>query len=111
MTDTLTYTDSVQDAAQRIQRIGHTTIDGVNVVRYICVLSSDKPQDMLIRTIKLNDELYKANRDLCRADYAAFEDEAYKLQDEYLAKLVVEETSEEMPEDIVADVTEEIPQE
>lgn len=96
MTDTLTYTDSIQDAAQRIQRIGYTIIDGVKVVRYICILSSDKPQDMLIRTVRLNEDLYKANRELCRDNYALFEDEAYKLQEEYIAKLAA---TEEIPQE------------
>ena len=37
--------------------------------------------------IKLNADLYRANRDICRADFATFEDAAYQLQEELLAKL------------------------
>jgi hypothetical protein len=35
----------------------------------------------------MNPELYKANREICRADLAKFEDAAYELQDEWLARL------------------------
>jgi hypothetical protein len=31
--------------------------------------------------------MYEANRDICRADFAIFEDAAYQLRDEYLAKI------------------------
>ena len=105
MTDTLTYNDTIQNSSLRVQRIGYTIINGVKVVRYICIISSDKPQDMLIRTVRLNEDLYKANRELCRDDYALFEDEAYKLQEEYFAKLEVVE--EETPEPIAEDIPQE----
>lgn len=76
----LTYTDT-------IQRVGYTIIDNVKVVQYICAIPSDKPQEMRIGITKLNSDLYKANRDICRADYAEFEDAAYKLQDECIERL------------------------
>ena len=78
--NTLSYKDT-------IQRTGYTVIDGIKVVQYTCVIPSDKPQDMRIGIVKLDNEMYKANRDICRADYAEFEDAAYKLQEEYIAKL------------------------
>lgn len=77
---TLSYKDT-------IQRTGYTVIDGIKVVQYTCVIPSDKPQDMRIGIVKLDNEMYKNNRDICRADYAAFEDAAYQLQEEYIAKL------------------------
>jgi hypothetical protein len=80
MENTLSYSDV-------IQRTGYTTIDGVRVVQYTCLIPADRPLDMRIGITKLNPDLYKANRDICRADYAAFEDAAYKLQEEYVAKL------------------------
>jgi hypothetical protein len=80
MTETLSYKDT-------IQRVGHTTIEGEKVVQYTCIISTDEPQNMRLGITKLNPSMYKEHRDVCRADYAAFEDAAYMLQDEYLAKL------------------------
>lgn len=79
MTETLTIKDT-------IQRVGATTIDGVVVVQYTCVIPSDNPSAMRIGMTKMNSEMYKEHRDVCRADFAAFEDAAYELQDKYLAK-------------------------
>ena len=80
MSNTLTYTDT-------IQRVGHTIIDGVKVVQHICVLPLNEPQNMRISMTKMNAELYKLNRNICRADFAEFEDAAYQLQEEYIAKM------------------------
>lgn len=80
MTDTLTYTDV-------IQRTGYTVVDGVKVVQYVCTLPLSNPQAMRITSTRLNVELYKANREICRNDLAAFEDAAYQLQDNYVAKM------------------------
>lgn len=79
MTDTLIYTDS-------IQRVGYTVIDGVKVVQHTCVISSGNPEEMRVTMTKLNPEAYKENRDVCRADFAVFEDAAYELQAELIAK-------------------------
>lgn len=79
MSSTLCYTDT-------IQRVGYTIIDGVKVVQYTCVIPSGKPLDMRIGIVKLDVVKYKENRDICRADYAEFEDAAYQLQDELIAK-------------------------
>lgn len=80
MSNTLTYKDT-------IQRTGYTVIDDVRVVQYTCVIPADKPQEMRLGITKLNPELYKTNREICRADYAAFEDAAYQLQEECIARL------------------------
>lgn len=79
MSETLTYTDS-------IQRVGYTTIDGVKVVQHACTISSENPQEMRVTMTKLNTEMYKNHRDTCRDDFAIFEDAAYALQEELLAK-------------------------
>ena len=79
MSDTLTCTEV-------IQRIGYTVIDGVRVVQHTCVIPLANPKGMRISMTKLNGDLYEANRDICRADFAIFEDAAYQLRDEYLAK-------------------------
>lgn len=78
MSTTLTFKDTVR-------RLGYTIIDGVKVVQYDCVISTDNPNEMKIIVSKLNEELYKANRDVCRADMAEFEDAAYELQEQYLS--------------------------
>lgn len=77
---TLSYKDT-------IQRVGYTTIDDVKVVQYSCVIPVNNPEEMRIGITKLNGDLYKTFRDICRADYAAFEDAAYQLQEECFAKL------------------------
>lgn len=70
-----------------IQRVGYTIIDGVKVTQYTCVIPIVAPKEMRLGITKLNPDLYKAHRDICRADYAEFEDAAYQLQEEYLEKL------------------------
>lgn len=80
MSGTLTYSDV-------IQRTGYTIVDGVKVVQYVCTLPLSNPQAMRITSTRLNVDLYKANREICRNDLAAFEDAAYQLQDDYVAKM------------------------
>lgn len=65
-----------------IQRVGYTIINEVKVVQYTCTIPLDNPEAMRIGITKLDVEMYKANREVCRADYAAFEDAAYQLQEE-----------------------------
>ena len=79
MASTLSYTDT-------IQRVGYTIIDDVKVAMYTCIIPCNKPEDMRMGITKLNSELYKANREVCRADYATFEDAAYQLQEEFAAR-------------------------
>lgn len=69
-----------------IQRVGYTVIDGVKIVQYTCVIPLSDPNDMRIGSTKLDQDLYKANREFCRADYAAFEDSAFELQEKLLAE-------------------------
>lgn len=85
MSQTLTYKDS-------ITRTGYTEIDGVKVVQHTCVINTDNPEDMSLSSIKINPELYKANRSACRADIAEFEDAAYALQEQYIADGTTEGT-------------------
>ena len=79
MSKTLTYTDS-------INRIGYTTIDGALVVQYNCTIQTDAPENIDISSVKIDPDLYKKNREICRADMAEFEDMAYQLQDQYIEK-------------------------
>lgn len=80
MSDTLTCTEF-------IQRIGYTVIDGARVVQHTCVIPTTNPKGMRISMTKLNADLYEMYRDVCRADFAIFEDAAYQLRDKYLAKI------------------------
>lgn len=79
MTETLTYKDT-------IQRIGYTVIDGVKVVQHGCIIESDDPQNMRITMTKLNVDMYRTHREICRNDFAVFEDACYAYQEELLAK-------------------------
>lgn len=76
----MTYTDVVQ-------RIAYTIVDGVKVVQYLCTIPISNPKNMRLNSTRLSADLYEANRDICRADLAKFEDDAYKLRDECLKKI------------------------
>lgn len=75
---------------ESIQRTGYTVIDGIRVVQHTCTISSENPSQMRVGMVKLNAEMYKANRATCRDDFAEFEDAAYELQEELIAKNAVE---------------------
>ena len=83
MSETLAYTDIVQ-------RIGYTIIDGVKVAQHTCILPLADPKSMRVSMNKLDLEAYRNNRDICRNDYAEFEDAAYELQEKYIANQMVE---------------------
>lgn len=85
MSATLVFSDT-------LRRVGHTIIDDVKVVQYDCSIPSDNPEDMRIIVSRLNPEMYKEHREVCRADQAEFEDAVYLLQDEYIA---AKQTSQE----------------
>ena len=64
------------------------TTKQVSVEGYSCTISSENPEDIRISRYQQGAEgkkLYKEHREQCRADYAAFEDAAYALQDEMIA--------------------------
>lgn len=56
------------------------------MVQHSCVLPLNNPQGTRIGMTKMDGEMYKAHRDTCRADFAEFDDAAYRLQEEYLKK-------------------------
>ena len=67
---------------------GDTTKE-VLVEGYSCKIDSENPKNMEISKFFTSNDMkavYKANRETCRADYAAFEDAAYALQDEMIAE-------------------------
>nr|WP_296906320.1 hypothetical protein [uncultured Marvinbryantia sp.] len=60
----------------------------VSVEGYSCTISSENPEDIRISRYQMGTEgkkLYKEHREQCHADYAAFEDAAYQIQDSMLA--------------------------
>lgn len=62
----------------------------VIVEGYSCTIDGQNPGNMNVSKYFQSDEgkaLYKDNRSTCRADYAAFEDACYELQDEMIAEL------------------------
>lgn len=64
------------------------TTKQVSVEGYRCTISSENPEDIRISRYPQGTDgkkLYKEHREQCRADYAAFEDAAYVLQDEMIA--------------------------
>lgn len=60
---------------------GASMIDGKQAQAYAAVIDSANPSNMTISRIDTDKALSKANRSQCRMDCAAFEDEAYALQD------------------------------
>lgn len=73
---------------KKITVTGKTVIDGVEVCGYQAQIDSADPSNMNLTDWQINKDMYKANRQACRAEQAEFEDYAYSLQDELLAAIV-----------------------
>lgn len=71
---------------EKITVSGKSMIDGVEVCGYQALIDSSNPADIAFTDWQVNKEMYKANRAECRMDQAEFEDYAYTIQDEMLAK-------------------------
>ena len=65
---------------------GNSIIDGVSAEGYRAEINSDNPEDMTISKWQQDKATYKANRIQCRKDAEEFEEMAYALQDEMIAK-------------------------
>ena len=63
---------------------GRSVIGGVEVVGFSAKIKSDDPSNITFSSWQMNKELYKANREQCRADEAEFEDKVYEAQDELI---------------------------
>lgn len=85
MSETLSWKDS-------ITRTGYTEIEGKKVMQHTCNISADAPENMTVNSVKIDKEAYKANRAVCRADIAEFEDAAYALQEQYIDQKAQEVT-------------------
>ena len=79
MSETLTIVDT-------IRKTGYTVINNTKVVEYVCVIPSDNPEGMRMTSTRLNLQMYKEFRDICRADLAEFEDLCYELQADLMNK-------------------------
>jgi len=83
---------------EKIIITGESLIDGVPAEGFQAQIDSSRPQEMTMTSWQINKELYKANRSVCRADEAEFEDYAYAKQDEMIAALAGNEEPEEVVE-------------
>lgn len=72
---------------KEITLTGESKIDGVVAEVYRAVINSENPDDMTLTAVQRDKALYKANRTVCRADNAEFEEMAYTLQDALLAEV------------------------
>lgn len=78
----LTYTET-------IKREATTVVNDVEVARHMLHIREAAPNEMVCNLLIKDHEAYKSKevRDVIRADHAEFEDAAYDLQAELLAKL------------------------
>lgn len=70
---------------REIAYAGRSVIDGIEVVGFSAKIKSDDPSNITFSSWQMNKELYKMNREQCRADEAEFEDKVYEAQDELIA--------------------------
>lgn len=70
----------------RITLTGESVIEDVVVSSYSASIDLDNPEKMSIGQVQKDKEAYKANREECRADFAAFEDMVLAMQEKHLAK-------------------------
>lgn len=71
---------------KEITLTGESRIDDVVAEVYRAVINSENPDDMTLTAVQRDKALYKANRTVCRADNAEFEEMAYAVQDEMIAQ-------------------------
>lgn len=70
---------------KEITLTGESRIGDVIAEVYRAVINSKNPDDMTLTAVQRDKALYKANRTVCRADNAEFEEMAYTVQDEMIA--------------------------
>lgn len=69
---------------ERVTINGECVIDDKVVCVFTAIIEKDNPEKMIINTVKKDEEAYKANRFVCREDFAEFEDYAYSRQAELM---------------------------
>ena len=76
---------------ENITITGRSVIDGAEVCGFQATLSTTDPKNITFSSWQIDKEKYKANRSLCRADEAEFEDYAFARQDEIIAEMTMTE--------------------
>lgn len=79
---------------ETIRREGYTVIEGKNVVFHSVDVNSKNPEQFNMHDSILDHEMYKANKVECRQNIADFEDAAYALVEEMIAKKAAETVEE-----------------
>lgn len=74
---------------------GQSTIDGTVAQEYRAQINASKPEDMTLTNWLQDKDVYKLNREQCRADGVEFEETAYALQEELIAELETADTTTE----------------
>ena len=79
---------------ETVRREAYTVIDGKNVVFHSLDINSTNPSSFNLHDSILDHEMYKANKAECRQNIADFEDSAYALVEEMVAKKEAETANE-----------------
>lgn len=79
----------------RITLTGESVIEEVAVCVYSASIDMANPEKMTIGQVQKDKDAYKANRNECRADYAAFEDMVLAEQEKLLAAVAPVESAAE----------------
>lgn len=79
----------------RITLTGESVIEEVAVCVYSASIDMANPEKMTIGQVQKDKDAYKANRNECRADYAAFEDMVLAEQEKLLATVAPVESAAE----------------
>ena len=74
---------------------GQSVIDGAEAAGFQAQVDTANPENMTMSNWQTNAQLYKENRDVCRADQAEFEDYAYSVQDQLIAEKAAAEATEQ----------------
>lgn len=69
--------------SERITFTGESVIGDQVVCAFSASIDVDEPEKMTIGQVQRDKEAYKANREECRADFAAFEDAVLARQAEF----------------------------
>lgn len=75
---------------KKITLDGFSTVGEVKVMGFRAEIDSDNPENMTFSSWPIDKAAYKEHRVEVRADEAAFEDEAYLIQDEMIAEKAAE---------------------
>lgn len=65
----------------KITITGRSVIDGVEACGFQAQINSENPDNMSLNTWQTNTNLYKENREQCRADRLEFEEYCFEVQD------------------------------